>query len=314
MIERVRGGGLAEIWTIWALLALDATAIFTTYSRLSTSQLYHVSNSGLWGGASRLLVFLCFPTALAAIGILGFVADRVRGPLPSSLAAVALVLCWSVAWPGVVDQAKLDFKWSNSIAAVGVGIVLGLTVAASRRRASSPPASRNGDRARAAIGMLLVLATIPYFAAELGFFLDGVPVLGSIFITGKRWPTVGAPAVAVHHGHHHGMDGFLLAATGLLLSRALRALGSTRLRALTALYATLLFVYGATNLVNDLWDEQITKRGWTHWTIPSVLQPSATAAWGAMLLAGLALYALLYARRGYRPEGSTSSIHSDIGT
>jgi hypothetical protein len=314
MIEPVRRGGLAEIWAIWALLAVDGVALFVTYSRLPTSQLYHVSNSGLWGGASRLLVFLCFPTALAAIGMLGPLADRVRGRLARTVAAVAFVLCWSVAWPGVVDQAKLDFKWSNLIAAVGDALVLGLTAVASRRPASAPPPSRSGDRVRAAAGVLLVLATIPYFAAELGFFLDGVPVLGSIFVTGKHWPTVGAPAVAVHHGHHHGMDGFLLSCTGLLLWRAVRAIRSQALRALTALYATLLLVYGATNLVNDLWDEQIVKRGWAHWTIPSVLQPTATAAWGAMLLVGLALYALLYGRSRYRPEASTSSIHSDIGT
>lgn len=139
---------------------------------------------------------------------------------------------------------------------------------------------------------MLLIGTIPYIAADLGFFLDDVPVLGSIFITGKPWP--GAPPVAVHHGHHHGMDGFLLSVTSLLLWRALRTIRAPRLRAVTALYATLLFVYGATNLVNDLWSEQVVKRGWTDWEIPSVLHPSAGAAWGAMLLVGLALYVLLY--------------------
>ena len=42
------------------------------------------------------------------------------------------------------------------------------------------------------------------------------------------------------------------------------------------------------NVANDFWLEQVVKRGWTSWEIPSVLQPRATWAW-AVLLAGTAL-------------------------
>jgi hypothetical protein len=57
----------------------------------------------------------------------------------------------------------------------------------------------------------------------------------------------------VHHGHHHGADGFLLAATALLLSRLSPTIRPPRLRAATAAYLSLMLVYALWNLVNDLW-------------------------------------------------------------
>jgi hypothetical protein len=121
-----------------------------------------------------------------------------------------------------------------------------------------------------------------------------VPVLGSIFITGAIRPEPGAgySHAAVHHGHHHGLDGFLLTATALLLSRLVGSIRRPLLRTLTALYLALLLVYGLTNQVQDLWTEQIVKRGWTSWEIPNVLHPSLSAAWAAMIGCGLVIYAL----------------------
>ncbi|MEX2026950.1 MAG: hypothetical protein WEH44_06605, partial [Pirellulaceae bacterium] len=59
-----------EVVAVWVLFAGVATAIFVTYSRISAHELYHVSGSGLTGGASRALVFVNFPLALVAIAIL----------------------------------------------------------------------------------------------------------------------------------------------------------------------------------------------------------------------------------------------------
>ena len=281
---------LPEIFAVWLLLSADAVAIFVTYWRIPPRETYHVSLSGFDGATSRIVVFLCFPTALAAIAILGLIVERLRGRwvLPVSLAA--LVLSASVAWPGIVDEADLDVKWSNAFPAAGVLLVLVLSFRA-RAPGPVPAPSRAGDRARLAVGGLAVLAAAPYIAAELGFFLDGVPALGSIFITGK--------ANAVHHGHHHGMDGLLLTLTALILSRALGAVRSSWLRALLGAYLALMLVYGLTNMVNDLWGEQIVKRGWTGWEVPSVLHPTASLAWAAMLVAAAAFYAAFFsARRG----------------
>ena len=88
------------------------------------------------------------------------------------------------------------------------------------------------------------------------------------------------------------MDGFLLAATALLLSRLVGSIRRPLLRTLTAVYLALLLVYGLTNQVQDLWTEQIVKRGWTAWEIPNVLHPSLSAAWAAMVACGIAIYML----------------------
>jgi len=84
----------------------------------------------------------------------------------------------------------------------------------------------------------------------------------------------------------------LLAATALLLSRLVSSMRRPLLRMLTAVYLALLLVYGLTNQAQDLWTEQIVKRGWTSWDIPNVLHPSLSAAWAAMIACGLVIYAL----------------------
>ena len=282
--------GLPEAWLVWTLFGLVALAVFVTYSRLPRRELYHVSGSGIAGGAGRALVFLGFPSALGAIAVLVVIADRLEGRLARALGVTALLACASVAWPGVFDERDLDASWAKVPAAEGTLLVFMLTFTAARvRRERDPPPSRRGDLARAAVVAVVLLVGLPYMASDLGFFLDGVPVLGSIFITGTHPHHSVLPAV--HHGHHHGMDGMLLATTALLLGRTLGAV-RRRLRPVVAAYLSLLFVYGATNLANDLWDEQIFKRGWTDWLIPNVIRPSVSAAWGAMLLAAALLYAL----------------------
>ena len=160
--------------------------------------------------------------------------------------------------------------------------------------------SRAGNLARLVIGGVALFFAAPYIAAELGFFLDGVPLLGWIFQTGAIRPEPGSGRLhaAVHHGHHHGLDGFLLAVTALLLSRLLGGIRRRpALRTLTAVLLSLMLVYGLTNMVSDLWIEQVVKRGWTHWEVPDVLQPSASLAWGAMLVAATVIYAACLAPR-----------------
>ncbi len=292
-----------EIRVVWALFAADAIAIAVTYWRLPPADTYNVSLTGFDGGASRVVVFLGFPTALAAVAILGLVYGRLDGRWALPVSLVALALCASVAWPGVVDQADLDAKWSSAFAAAGTLLVLLLSILG---RGPAPQArpSRPGDLARIAVAGVAAFAALPWIAAELGLFLDGVPALGSIFITGKVAPESGGHlAHAVHHGHHHGLDGLLLTLTALLLSRQLGAVGGLGLRRLLAAYLSLMLVYGPTNMVNDLWSEQVVKRGWTAWQVPGVLQPTASLPWLAMLAAAALIYAAflspraLFARR-----------------
>jgi hypothetical protein len=299
---RPQSAGLRSIYAVWLLFAVAATAVFVTYWRLPPSMLWKVHNSGFIGGAGRAFVFLSFSAAIAAVGILPIVVDRLDDRRADLAGLVALILCATVALPGVQTESHLDPKWSNLPAVLGVALAFLLTVWASRDgRREFPRTSARGDAARLIVGGLSLFFAAPYIAAEFGFFLDRVPVLGSIFITGAIRPEPGGGNLhaAVHHGHHHGLDGFLLAATALLLSRLVGSIRRPLLRTLTAVYLALLLVYGLTNQVQDLWTEQIVKRGWTSWEIPNVLHPSLTAAWAAMIACGLVIYALfLRPRRG----------------
>jgi len=299
---RPQSSGLRDVYVVWLLFFLAATAVFVTYWRLPPSVLWKVHNSGFIGGAGRAFVFLSFSAAVAAVGILPIVVDRLEDRRADLLGLSALILCATVALPGVQTESHLDPKWSNLPAVLGVALAFLLTVWASRNgRREFPRTSARGDAARLVVGGLSLFFAAPYIAAELGFFLDGVPVLGSIFITGAIRPEPGAgySHAAVHHGHHHGLDGFLLVATALLLSRVVGSIRRPVLRTLTAVYLALLLVYGLTNQVQDLWTEQIVKRGWTNWEIPNVLHPSLSAAWAAMIACGLVIYALfLRPRRG----------------
>lgn len=56
-----------EIVAIWAFVAFESLAILVTYWRVPPHELYHVSGTGLEGGASRVLVYLNWPVALVAI-------------------------------------------------------------------------------------------------------------------------------------------------------------------------------------------------------------------------------------------------------
>jgi hypothetical protein len=304
---------LNEVWVVWLLFGITAVFVFVTYWRLPPAVLWKTTNTGFVGGAGRAFVFLSFSAALAAVGTLPIVTDRLRDRRAYFLGAVAFLLCASVAYPGVQTPSHLDPKWSNTFAVVGVGMAVALAVWATLSgRSERPHTSRRGDRARLVVGGLSLFFAAPYIAAELGFFLDGVPVLGSIFITGaiRQEPGAGYSHAAVHHGHHHGMDGFLLTVTALLLSRQVGGIRQPVLRALTAFYLSLMLVYGATNQVQDLWTEQIVKRGWTTWDIPDVLYPKASAAWAAMVAVGALFYwALFRPRPGPGEDAGLPAVH-----
>jgi len=295
--ERRPASRLNEVWAVWLLFGTVAVFVFITYWRLPPAVLWKTTNTGFVGGAGRAFVFISFSAALAAIATLPIVTDRLANRRAYFLGAVALVLCATVAYPGVQTESHLDPKWSNTFAVVGVALAIVLTAWATRSGRPEPAhATRSGDRVRLVVGAVALFFAAPYIAAELGFFLDGVPVLGSLFITGAIRPEPGAgySHAAVHHGHHHGMDGFLLVITALLLSRLVGGIRQPALRVVTAFFLALMLVYGATNQVQDLWTEQIVKRGWTDWEIPNVLHPSASAAWAAMVAVALLFYVVFF--------------------
>jgi hypothetical protein len=228
-----------------------------------------------------------------AIAVLAVSVDRLRTRWVSAVALVAAILCATVAWPGVVDQADLDAKPANALAAAGTLIALALTVLALSRGGVGyrRPFGGGWDIARLVLAVLVVLAAIPWIAAELGFYLDDVPALGSVFLTGAPRPEPGHPTLtAVHLGHHHGFDGTLLALTAIALSRTVCMLRSGFLRAGYRFYVSLMLVYGLANALQDFWLEQLVKRGATSLEIPTLTVPDASPAWAALLAAALLIH------------------------
>jgi hypothetical protein len=288
-----------EIVAVWLLYLVDATVMLVTYTRLPARELYHVSGTGLTGGLSRVLSFSNFSTALVAIAILALLADRTRSRVTIAVAVTGVICCAAVVWPGVVDQADLDARSVNAIPGIGVLIALLLTALALRDGTAWSP-RRAGDRVRIVVAVVAVVFALPWIAAESGFFLNDAPLLGRVFQTGRF--VAGDPLPAVHHGHHHGLDGLLLLLTALLLSRTVPAMRHTALRVAVGLYLALMAVYGVANSANDFWTEQVIKRGWTTWAIPNVILPKVSIAWSLIVLGAAVLYALASSRTVKQPH------------
>jgi len=281
-----QGEGLA----VWALLVADLVAVLVVYSTVDPDELYSVSRSGVSGGLSRALVQLNFPIALAAIPLvllaMGSLTRRawlVAGP--------ALALSAFVAWPGVLDPGDLDARPVNVIPALGAVLALGLTIAAGRAAGWGFAPRRGGDPARIVVAGALVIAALPWIAAEVGVhFPQGV------FNTTSLYTEPGeSPMPAVHLGHHHGMAGLLLALGALLLSRP--RLAALTLRRVYASLLCLMLSYGVANMANDFWHEQVVKRGWTSTDVPGATLPAANLTWAGIVVASVVLYAFGFARR-----------------
>ena len=279
-----RAGEILAVGALW--LAVLAAAV-ATYARIDPADLYHVSGTGLAGGLSRALVLLNFPIALVAIAAALLALARlprrawwVGGP--------ALALCAVTAWPGVVDQDDLDARPVNALPAIGVALALGLALAALRDSAVAVAPRRALDPARIAVGLATLVVSIPWLAAELGFFLPD----GLFLMRKPGLEADGTTLPAVHLGHHHGLDGALILVSALLLSRSARGVGAVA--GVARAYLGLALAYGAVNATQDAWNEQLVKRGTVDWKIPSALLPRLTPIW--LVVLGLAVLCTLALR------------------
>jgi hypothetical protein len=271
-----------EIKAVLALIVLDGIAVVATYSRFPHTELYNVHHSGIGAGFGRELVALNFPFALVGIALVGLAWPRLSGRL-RALGVVAIALCAVVYL--AVDQKNLDAKPLNAVPALGLALAVALVLAVG----VSGPRQVRGDGVRIGLAAVLVFFAAPLVAAELGFFLDGVPFLGWFFETGRLTSEPGVHGLhhAVHHGQHHGWQGTMLALTALALSRLPRP------RVMDA-YLALMLAYGIGNLVNDDWLEQVVKRGWTSHEVPGILTPAANWGWAAVLLGAAAIWWLWF--------------------
>lgn len=264
--------------------------MLVTYARLPSADLYHTSEDGLAGGVGRALVFVNFPTALVAAAILLLCAGR-----RPWLAVLGVALCLVVVVPGVVDQDDLDAKAINALPAAGVAIAVALSLFGASNTVLQARPGR-GDRLRVALGVVLVVLSVPWLFTETGFYAPD-PILADERpeATSSDEQTL----AAAHLGHHHGTDGVLLGLSALLLSRTIGSLPRRR-QALTSAYLALMLAYGFANAVQDDWLEQVVKRGWTDHALPSFLRPQLSLGWAAMLVAAALIEVLWFSRERRR--------------
>jgi hypothetical protein len=300
--------GLREVSALWGMYLFVATEVFATYSRLPVHELYHVSRNGRTAGAGRALVFLNWPVALAAIPMLVVVAAAARTGVVSVVALFAGLLCCAVFWPGIVDQADLDAKWSNAVAATGVLLAAAVTAVVVRRRGLGTATRVRGDRLRLVVTVLLFVLALPWLVADLGFLVGKWPLLGWIYYSDEWYAPFGQARAhrAVHAGAHHGLAGALLVVTVLLLSRPLGDL-RPRWRGFVGAYLAVLLLYGSANVANDFWLEQVVKRGITHWQFPSMVVPSVSLKWLVLLVVAALVYVFFFRRAGGARCGSSRS-------
>ena len=268
-----------EVWAVLTLMVLDGAAVIATYSRFPASLLYHIHHTGtVAAGFERELVALNFPFALVGIALVGLAWPRLHGGMRIA-GVVAIALCAVV--PFTVDQDNLDARPRNVVPALGLAVAVALVLIVG----VSDARQVRGDKLRIAFAAVLLFFCAPLIAAELGFFLDGVPFLGWFFETGRLTTQPGEHVLrhAVHHGQHHGWQATMLSLTALAFSRLPRP------RALDA-YLALMLAYGVANLVNDDWLEQVVKRGWTNHEVPSLLVPAANWGWPVVLVGAVLIW------------------------
>jgi hypothetical protein len=303
-IAVAEGPSLREALVLWLVWAVVAALVWITYARLPAIDFYNVTGTGFGAGAARVLVLLGWPISLAAIALLAVAVDRLLRTERSrrehraivAAAIASLVLCATIAWPGVIKQSNLDAKASNLLAAIGVAIAVALTAIAIRRGGLGPRLPVDAiDRAGIVLVALMGVAALPWIFANIGFYVGDVPGLSAVFMSKKILPEPGHPHLhAVHLGNHEGLDGWLLVATALGLRRALPGMRPTRLRGVLSGYLGLLLGYGLMVAANDFWHEQIVKRGTTSYALPNVITPAATWGWLILLAGATVLWVMVF--------------------
>jgi hypothetical protein len=273
---------------MWAALTV---AVIATYSWVDPAETYHVSQEGLAGGLSRAVTLVNFPIALVAIALV-LIAVAALSPAAWWAGAPAIALCATI--PFFVDQDDLDARWVNAIPALGVAIALVLTALATRRAGPRLAPRQPWDGWRLAAAVVVALVSLPWITAELGFHFPGSFFMGEE----PGLEADGTTIAAVHLGHHHGTDGALLVLTALVLSRV--RIERPVLRIVTFAYLGTMLAYGGVNFVQDAWNEQVVKRGWTDEGIPSALLPSISPIWALVLvLAAVSTLVLLREQKSY---------------
>lgn len=278
------GPGLGEALSLWTLYAADLLAIARTTARL------HRSAPASQATFQRQLgSFLWHPLTPAALAISCVAAERLiaeRRAMPMSTLAAA---CGGVGAAQVVVSRLAPRRFyptalSSRIVTGGVGLTIG---AVARCGSGGFAAWDRDDPARLVLSVALVGISLPWILADASIYASDLPGFDRIFLARHPGPAGGLNP-AVHLGHHHGLDGTLLALTGVALSRQLSAFRPGLHR--FAMTASLVFLtlYGSARAIEDAWYEQVVKRGWTRKRVPPLVvngRAVTPSAWVAVLFA-----------------------------
>ena len=276
-------GGQGEALAVWAAWSVTLIGVLVTYARIDAAELYNVRGHGFGLGLSRAAVHTNWPFALVAV-VLVLVAMNALPRRAWWFAGPAIALCATM--PLFVSQAHLNARWGNVVPGLGVAIAFGLAIAAIRSAGPAFEPWLPGDPLRLGLASVVVVLSLPWLAAAVGFQLPGDVFLGEELMRTDE----GKLEVAVHLGEHHGFHGSLMLLSALLLSR-MQADG--RLRGWMLAGVAGLAAYGGVNFVQDLWHEQLVKRGTVDWQIPSAVYPGLKpVTLVTLVLAGLAAWLL----------------------
>lgn len=309
-----RDPGLREVIALWALYGWEAAAVFLTYANASTARVRASGPFDAARGCAQVLVFLRHPTLPAAVAFAPIAwcrlpaAARPRAVRAATTGGVATCLTLTA----IKARGRQTPSTKDTIAVSSVAAVLGLTVSSAHSAGiGAAPVWSRDDIVRVATAAGFVVPALPWILADLGVSVTDLRVVGRVFLAEERLPT-GAVLPAVHLGHHHGIDGVLLALTGLTLSRTLDRVRPPAVRSGLSLYLAGLVVYGTLRAAEDVWNEQVVKRGWTKRKVPLIVsggRPARPGVWAGMLLAATMLHRRRrpdHALNGDRPSGPSS--------
>lgn len=297
MRSKSRCGVPAEIVALWLLFAGVCVEVLVAYTKTKPGELIGVPRTGLSVAVTDAIGFLAFPTGLIAVGVAIAIGNRLRGATAWIAAACAVAVAVAFIAPGIAESEEVEvvLNFPRVVAAVGVITLMALTFhAATADGIARFSPSRRGDFVRVAIAGTIVFGALPWFAADLTLSLDRVPGLSRVFLTDVLRSEPGRAGLnpAVHDGHHHGMDGALLALAAIAFSRLIGGLRRWRRVALAAV-AGFLFAYGSANALQDFWLEQVVKRGASNFLFPKMMAPSLGVPFMLIVAAATLLTVLL---------------------
>lgn len=303
------GPGLGEAVVVWLVFAVDLLAVAAGRGWSRDAE----SGAGRPGAPGhRVRAFVRHPLAPAAIPLGLLAVDRIAEVPEGRGSGRRMTVAAGSA--GLAVMAARSATRRIGVDALAAGLVVaslgGTAVALATRDRGGFARRQRGDAVRMGVGAGLVAISLPWLLADLGVYAGDVPLLRRVYLSRQRMPP-GARGAAVHLGHHHGLDGALLAWTGLALSRQVPAVRSPLLRESLALTTSLLTVYGAARAAEDAWYEQVVKRGWARVRLPSLVvggRPTREPGWAGVAAGTAILLAMTRAS-----DNEPAEVRSDLG-